>query len=141
MKFDLEDSLGFIVQRTALKMKYELNRVFKPHGITPEQWGLLNYLWQKDGIAQKELSDKSYKDQPSVTRILDKLESKGLIVRRLNPRDKRELLVFLSDRGRELKDELFPLAAGYLQKAQRGISEKDLNLFKMLLTKVYNNLD
>ena len=141
MKFDLEKSLGFIVQRTALKMKNELNRVFKPYGITPEQWGLLNYLWQKDGIAQKELSNKSYKDQPSVTRLLDKLEEKGLIIRRLNPRDRRELLVFLSYRGRELKDELVPLAAGYLQKMQQGMSEKDLDLLKLLLTKVYINLD
>ncbi|MBK5262088.1 MAG: MarR family transcriptional regulator, partial [Peptostreptococcaceae bacterium] len=71
-----EQNLGFIISRTNTKIKNNLAKALKPYNITHEQWPLLKWLWVQDGISQKELSEKSFKDQPTTARILDKLEQR-----------------------------------------------------------------
>lgn len=141
MRFILDESLGFIVHRTDQRMKNNLLRNFKSYGVTPEQWGILNQLCEQDGITQKELSERTFKDQPTVTRILDKLEKKGIITRQPSPDDRRAFLVFLTDKGRNLRDELEPIAIKTLEKALNGFTEEEIKQLKALLNRVFNNLD
>ena len=49
--------------------------------ITPEQWTVLYYLWSRDGVTQQELCNVTFKDKPSMTRLIDKLEKQQLVVR------------------------------------------------------------
>jgi len=141
MKFIIEESLGFIISRTNLKLSNYLTRKFKPYDITPEQWGLLNRLWEKDGISQKELSEISIKDQTTITRILDKLERKGLVKRQTSPDDRRSFLIFLTDTGRSLEDKLVPIAYETLDEALQGLSEEEIKQLKILLNKIFMNVD
>lgn len=141
MKYIIEESLGFIISRTNQKLSNYLTRKFKPYDITPEQWGLLNRLWEKDGISQKELSEITMKDQTTVTRILDKLERKGLIKRQTCPNDRRSFLIFLTDTGRNLEDQLVPIAYEVLDEALQGISEKEIKQLKVLLNRIFINVD
>ena len=141
MKFVIEESLGFIISRTNLKLSNYLTRKFKPYDITPEQWGLLNRLWEKDGISQKELSETSIKDQTTITRILDKLERKGLVKRQTSPDDRRSFLIFLTDTGRSLEDKLVPIAYETLDEALQGLSEEEIKQLKILLNKIFMNVD
>ncbi|KNZ69102.1 transcriptional regulator, MarR family [Thermincola ferriacetica] len=140
MEFKMEDSLGFIINKTALKMKNNLARHLKPYEITPEQWGILNWLWEKEGISQKELSEKSFKDQPNVTRILDKLEEKGLIKRQENPDDRRAFSVFLTEKGYGLKGVLVTAATKALDEALQGFDTGEIQQLKNLLEKIFTNL-
>lgn len=141
MKFNIEESLGFIINRTHQKLSNYLTRKFKPYDITPEQWGLLNRLWAKEGISQKELSEISTKDQTTVTRILDKLERKGLIERQTSPDDRRSFLIFLTASGRRLEDKLVPLAYETLDEALQGLSAEEIKQLKVLLNKIFINVD
>ena len=141
MKFSLDDSLGFILGRTALKMKNSFNQALKPHDITVEQWGLLNRLWEKDGVSQKELAEKSCKDQPNITRILDKLEEKGLIRREPDPDDRRAFLIYLTGDGKALKNKLVPIAHQTLERVLTGITAEETDQLKVLLNKIFNNLE
>ena len=141
MHFVMDDSLGFIINKTAAKMKNYLHQSLKEYDITPEQWGILGRLWEQDGVSQKELSDKSCKDQANITRILDKLEEKGLITRQANPGDRRAFLIFLTEEGRKLKERVVPLVLKTLEKAQRDIGEEEIEHLKALLNKVYSNLE
>lgn len=50
MEFKLDESLGFIINRTNTKLKNELLHRFREHDVTPEQWSVLNRLWERDGI-------------------------------------------------------------------------------------------
>ncbi len=141
MKFVLDDSVGFIISRTASKMKNCLHQNFKPYDITTEQWGLLNRLWEKDGVSQKVLSEKSFKDQPNITRILDKLEDKGFIRREVDPDDRRAFLIFLTKEGRELKNILIPVVKETLEVALKGFKTEEVEQLKNLLNRIYFNFD
>jgi len=140
MNFKLDDSLGFIVNRTNTRLKNELLNRFSKYDVTPEQWAVLNRLWEREGITPKEISETTFKDLPNTARILAKLERKELVYRTPDPADKRSSRVFLTDRGRELKDILIPIARDVLDKATRGMTVESVNQLKTLLNKVYQNM-
>ncbi|WP_407311471.1 MarR family winged helix-turn-helix transcriptional regulator [Desulfosporosinus sp. SB140] len=140
MKYILEESLGFIISRTHQKLSNYLTRKFKPCDITPEQWEILNRLWQKDGISQKEISEITLKDQTTLTRILDKLEYKDLIKRQTSPNDRRVFLIFLTDKGRSLEDILVKIAYEVSGEVQHGLSEEEIRQLKVLLNKILLNV-
>ena len=122
-------------------MKNNLAKALKPYNVTHEQWPLLKWLWEKDGISQKDLSEKSFKDQPTITRILDKLERRGLIRRQANSADRRVSLIYLTNEGHEIRDSLIPLARQALEQALLGLSEQEQAQLKNLLNRIGDNLD
>lgn len=136
-----EDSLGFILNRVNTKFKNELFKRLKEYDITPEQWSVLNCLWVQEGITPKELADMIFKDKPNTNRILEKLQMKELIVRKLHPTDKRAFQIFLTEREWVLKDELIPTVTQLLEKATIGIEKNKLLEMKKLLNQVYDNLE
>lgn len=133
--------MGFIISVTNTKMKNNLAKALKPYHVTPEQWALLIHLWERDGITQKELSEKSLKDQPTTTRILDKLEKRELIRRQANPEDRRAFLIYLTKEGREIRAPLTSLARQALTEALQGFSEQDRTQLRNLLYRIIDNLD
>ncbi len=141
MAFNLDNSLGFILNRTNTRMKNNLLHKFKDYDITPEQWAVLNRLWVRDGIPPKELAELTSKDQPTTVRILLKLENKGFILRKVNPEDNRSFLIFLTPKGQELKNTLIPLAFEALDKAARGIDKNKIEVAKYVLNQIYKNLE
>lgn len=141
MRFPLDESLGFIINRTNTRLKNEFHKNLRHYGITPEQWGLLGRLWETKGITQKELARLSSKDQPTTARILDKLERKGLVRREANPDDRRTFLIYLTEQGRGLQDKLVPIAVHTLQKAFYGFNDKEIKQLKVWLNRVYENLE
>ncbi|ACV63562.1 transcriptional regulator, MarR family [Desulfofarcimen acetoxidans DSM 771] len=141
MTFRLNNGIGFILNRTNTRMKNNLLHHFKDYDVTPEQWAVLNCLWEREGISPKELAELTSKDQPTTVRMLSKLEKKGFITRQVNPNDNRSYLIHLTSEGQELKDKLFPLAFQALDKALKGIDKKQIEEVKIVLNKIFNNLD
>ena len=141
MIFQLDKSMGFILSRTNTRMKNNLLHSFKAYDVTPEQWAVLNRLWEREEISPKELAELTSKDQPTTVRILTKLEKKGFITRRVNPNDNRAFLISLTSEGRELKDKLIPLAFEVLEKALKDIDKKQVEEVMAVLNKIYKNLD
>lgn len=140
MDFKLDDSLGYILNRTNTKLKNELFQRFKEYNITPEQWSVLNCLWVQEGTTPKELADIIYKDKPNTNRILEKLQKKELIVRKPHPVDKRAFQIFLTDRGWALRDELIPVVRQLLEEVTYGIEPAKVAEMKMLLNHMFANL-
>ncbi|GFE62425.1 MarR family winged helix-turn-helix transcriptional regulator [Geobacter sp. AOG2] len=136
----LENSVGFIMTRTTLRYKNELGRRLKPYGVTPEQWVTLHRLREQDGLTQKELADQIFKDQPTITRILDKLEQKQLIRRSASPEDRRVFRVHLTDQGRHLQEQLMAVSQQVREEAGQGITERELTALKATLNKIWSNL-
>lgn len=140
MVFKLEDSLGFILNKTNTKLKNKLLQRFNEYNVTPEQWSVLKCLWEQEGVTPKELADKIAKDKPTTNRILEKLQAKELIVREPHPLDKRAYQTFLTDRGRALKDELIPRARQLFEEATIGMERDKVMEIKKLLNQIYDNL-
>ncbi len=140
MQFNIDNSFGYWINVVALKLKNELNRCFSNYEITAEQWAVLNRLWDKDGVTQKELAEKTAKDQPNTGRILEKLEKKGFISRQSDKNDRRILLVFLTPKGREFRGEMITGAVEVLQKARKDISDDEIETLKNILQKISRNI-
>lgn len=105
-EFQIENTLGYRINRSAIIMKIELQNRFKNAGfsITPEEWVILNRLWESDGMNQNEISQKTLKDKTTVTRFLNGMEKDGLIRRVVAEEDRRSRLIFLTDKGKLLKE-------------------------------------
>ena len=141
MDFKLDDSLGFILNKTNSKLKNQLYQRFNEYNVTPEQWSVLNCLWVQEGISPKELADMIFKDKPNTNRILEKLQKKDLILRKHHPLDKRAYQIYLTKRGWQLKDELVPKAIQLLEEATAGIEKDTIVEMIRLLNKIYANLE
>lgn len=122
-------------------MKNNLAKALKPYNVTHEQWPLLKWLWVKDGISQKELSETSFKDQSTITRILDKLERRGLIRRQADSTDRRVSLIYLTTEGLKIRESLTLLAQQALEQALQGLSEQEKVQLKNLLNRISDNLE
>ncbi|SDF82993.1 MarR family winged helix-turn-helix transcriptional regulator [Sporomusa acidovorans] len=140
MNFKLDDSLGFILNKVNTKLKNELFQQLKENDVTPEQWAILNCLWEQEGVTPKELSDLTFKDKPNTNRILEKLIIKGLVVRKAHPVDKRSFQIFLTDDGWALREQLIPKVKQLLDKATAGIEQHKVAEMKKMLNQIYDNI-
>lgn len=140
MEFKLDESLGFILNKTNTKLKNELFKRLKEYDITPEQWSVLNCLWEQEGVTPKELADMIFKDKPNTNRILEKLQMKELIIRKPHPSDKRAFQIFLTDRGWQLRDKLIYKVMRLLEEATKGMERHKILELKKMLNEIYDNL-
>jgi DNA-binding MarR family transcriptional regulator len=137
----MEDALGILLSRALARMKHELCMVLRPYDVTPEQLALLECLWEKDEIFQKELSEKTFKDQSTTTRILDRLESKGLVKRLVHPDDRRAFSIALTDEGRDFQTLVMPMITKARNRGLKGLNPEEIEQLKVLLVKICDNLD
>ena len=141
-EFNLENTLGYLINRCAILLKQELTHRFKQAGyeITPEEWAILNRLWEQDGMSQNELAERTVKDKTTITRFLVQMEKKGLIARSASKIDGRSKNVNLTSKGQELKPVLINITKGLLSEAAVGVSDQNLQITFTTLGTIENNL-
>ncbi len=135
------DSLGYIIHRLDTLLAAALERAFQAQGfnVTSEQWGVLSKLWEQEGMHQTELSQMVNKDKHNVTRILNLLERNGLVRRVRDAKDNRLRKIHLTEKGRDLKGKLPPVAMEVLRLSVKGLSHEDFeNLWGILGVMVKN---
>ncbi len=140
--FPLDNSQGYIIHRLDVQMSLGLQHAFQAKGfnITPEQWGVLNRLWEKEGIHQSALAERAAKDRHNITRILNLLEKNGFILRTPDGEDKRRLNVYLTEEGKALKQKLIPIVIDYLQKCFAGLTQEEVQDLKRVHKHILKNL-
>ncbi len=138
----LEKSLGHLAARFTRVMLRRINATLSQHGfpITSDQYSFLVQLWDRNGLPQGVLAEKTAKDKTTMARLAAGLESLGLIARLPSPGDARERLVFLTDKGKEMMDEATGLVREILAEAQQGIDEADLEVCREVLRRAFLNL-
>lgn len=108
--------------------------------ITIEQWSVLYHLWKEDGLSQQELCTRTFRDKPSITRLIDNLEKQHLVKRVASPTDRRINLVQLTDAAKDLQQITIDLANQTMAEALVGVDKKDIDTVKAVFQKVYDNL-
>ncbi|MCT4660325.1 MAG: MarR family transcriptional regulator [Tissierellales bacterium] len=141
MAYRAEDSIELLLSRVLSKWRRTILKEFKKYDMTTEQWSLLNRLWEQEGISQTKLAQMTSKDLPTITRILNKIENKELIVRKSDPNDRRASLIFLTEKGRLLEDKLNPIAKNISERALENISGEDIDKLKKVLNNIFMNLE
>jgi DNA-binding MarR family transcriptional regulator len=139
-KYSIKKSTGFIIYRTALAMRGALQRTLKEQGfdITPEQYGILMLLREEEGLSQKEIGDVLFKDKPNISRMLDALERKRLILRQST--DRRTFAIFLTEGGKKLAEEILPIKLQLEKKALNGLLAREIEALESIINKIYGNI-
>lgn len=119
-----------------------LQKHFRNEGleITIEQWSILYHLWKEDGLSQQELCNRTYRDKPSITRLIDNLEKLNLVKRVPSKEDRRINAVYLTEAAQQLQDVTINLANLTMDEALVGVSKNEIETVKNVLQKVYDNL-
>ena len=142
-KFDIQLIFAILNGKVSTAINRKLSRNFRQNGIeiSPEQWTILLSLWEKDGVTQQELCNATFKDKPSMTRLIDNMERQHLVVRISDKRDRRTNLIHLTKTGRELEGKAFIIANQTLKEGLEGVSMEDLKTGMKLKGTVRNVID
>ena len=141
-QFKKGELYSFISGKASTAIARRLQKNFKQSGIdiTIEQWSVLNQLWKEDGRSQQQLCDSTFRDKPSITRLVDNLEKAKLVKRVAAKNDRRINLIFLTKEAENLQDLTMNVANQTLNEALVGVKQDDLEVAKEVLQKVYDNL-
>jgi DNA-binding MarR family transcriptional regulator len=101
-----EATLGLL--RTADAVKRSLAQVIEPHGITPQQYNVLRILRGAgpEGLPTLTIGERMIEQTPGVTRLIDRLERKGLVARTPCAKDRRRVFCRITTKGLDLLKEL-----------------------------------
>ena len=110
------------------------------HSVPFGHWTFLRILWEQDGLTQRELSDEAGVLEPTTFAALKAMEELGYVMRRQTAGNRKNVYVYLTPKGRALKDKLVPLAVEVNEIATGGISAADLAATRRALLAVLENL-
>ena len=109
--------------------------------LTPEQFMLIDLLWNHGEMSQQRLADLMHKDKNSVTKLVDAIERKGFVVRRQNRTDRRSNTLVLTENANLLKPGAKQKGISILDQMLEGISEDELRAFLGTLRKLSENMN
>ena len=108
--------------------------------LTPEQFLLIDLLWNQGSMSQQQLADQMHKDKNSVTKLVDAIERKGFVYRQQNASDRRSNTLVLTEKALELKDHAKQKGISILDEMLVDISETELRAFLSTLNKLNVNM-
>lgn len=141
-QFKKGELYSFITGKASTAIGRRLQKNFKQNNIeiTIEQWSVLYHLWKEDGMSQQELCDATFRDKPSITRLVDNLERVKLVKRNASKEDRRKNLIILTPEGKELEEKCMEIANNTLNESLQGVTNGQIEIAKEVLQMVYDNL-
>jgi MarR family transcriptional regulator, transcriptional regulator for hemolysin len=140
-EYDFENSIGFIVNRAARSFVKALDlELHEKVGVTVGQWKVIVMLVKQNGLTQKEIADKLGLESPTLIPIIDKMEKEGLIMRKVDPSDRRNNRIYRTEKADALWDRMMECASKVRQVAIKDIPEEDINVMRTVLNKIWHNL-
>lgn len=134
-----QDSIGFLLHQTKVRLTQHIDEQIGGHGITAAQWAVLKQI--TTGATASALCRCSGHDTGSMTRMLDRLEEKGLISRERSTADRRVVELHITLAGQALLGQVVPLVVDALNQALVGFSPEEFDQAKTLLRRMVSNLD
>jgi DNA-binding MarR family transcriptional regulator len=124
------------------RLTYSINRSFREANIdiTLEQFSILALLWYREGRNQKEIAGELNRDKTTVTRTLDKMFEKNLLVKVPDQVDRRKNLIYLTSKGKELQERCIRITGEFYIKAHIDITEQEMEGTISVLNRVISNI-
>ena len=129
------------MDRTLKLIKLNYLQVFRELDldITTEQWVILDRLAEGDGISQTDLANDSFKNAPTVSRIIDLLRKKGLIEKKQSAEDRRQFRIYLSSLGRACHERAKPAVLELRRRGWQNLDEQDYQNFTRIMEQISEN--
>lgn len=133
---------SFITGKASTAIARRLQKKFNTAGLnlTIEQWSVLYHLWKEDGKSQQELCNSTFRDKPSITRLVDNLEKLKLVKRVSSAEDRRINKIYLTPEANTLQERTMHLAEETLNEALQCVPPAQIEVCKAVLQIVYDNL-
>ena len=109
--------------------------------ISMDQWMVLGPIWQLESPSQKDLGEICLRDKPTISRIIDSLEDKSLVVRVSDQIDHRIKRVVLTKAGKQLFYDVLPIMEKTREEVRGEIPDEEIEIFKNVLSKIIKNLN
>ncbi|MFM9908868.1 MAG: MarR family winged helix-turn-helix transcriptional regulator [Chitinophagaceae bacterium] len=141
-QFKKGELYSFITGKASIAIARRLQKKFNTAelNLTIEQWSVLYHLWKQDGISQQELCNATFRDKPSITRLVDNLERLELVKRVASDSDRRINLIYLTKQSQKLQEDSMALAEETLNEALETVPSDKIEVCKEVLQIVYDNL-
>ena len=110
------------------------------HNITRTQWIALYYINISNMITQRQLADKMSIKEPTIVRLLDKMELLGWVIRTNSEDDKRIKLLNLTEKGRKIESEMLSVAEKFRDDVVQDISQEELKIYSSVLDRMQSNI-
>lgn len=133
------------IREAMVRMEAARKRILHPYfqklGLTPGQPRILNKLFERDHVSQRELADRCSMDVATLSRSLDKLEEAGYVSRQKHPDCRRSFLIVLTEAGREKAAEVHENFSRMDGQIWKGIDEEEMERFLSCAQKIIRNLE
>lgn len=139
--FSDETSIIWLIPKVRHLLKKEIELKLKDYDISWAQWAILNRINRTEGCNQKKLAEMSIRNGAAISRSLNILENKELINRENSKYDKREYLIFLTDKGYELHKKTELVIYQSIQELNSVFNDAELKQFTYLTNKLISNLE
>ncbi|MFA6769924.1 MAG: MarR family transcriptional regulator [Bacteroidales bacterium] len=139
----LNKQIGVFLNLVHFQFKHFLGSVFQKHGfnLTPEQYLVMDTLWDEGVLSQQQIANILIKDKNSVTKLIDALERKKLVVRVSGTLDRRKNKIHLTEHAKSLKDDITDIAISTTNAIIRDIPKEELINFVRILNKMSENIN
>ena len=127
MKEIFEENIGLLIHDVARLLRVLYDRQMASIGLTRSQWWLLTYLFFKDGINQSELGILMDMEKAPLSRLLDRMEKKGWVIRKNESKDRRTKNIYLSESIKPLISSMRDKAAEYRSESLSILTDKERN--------------
>ncbi|HEY0835187.1 MAG TPA: MarR family transcriptional regulator [Azospirillum sp.] len=118
----LPDLVGYNLRKAQVAVFQNFQNAVAPHDITPGQFGVLIMIKENQGLSQSDLGAAVGIDRSTMVAVIDRLESRGLVIRAPSPNDRRSYALKLSPDGERLLDELVPRVREHDQSMVKDLS-------------------
>ncbi|ENV19314.1 MULTISPECIES: MarR family winged helix-turn-helix transcriptional regulator [Acinetobacter] len=135
---NLDHQLCFLVYSTNLALNQLYRKLLTPLGLTYPQYLVMLVLWEKDGLTVSEIGEKLFLESSTLTPLLKKLQSNGIVNRERSTKDERQVIISLTAAGHALKLKAVDIP---LQVAQASACDLDsITQLKDLLSNLRENI-
>ena len=117
-----------------------VTRVLQPFNCSPLAWRVLSTLADRDGHSVNNLAELCVVERSNLSKLLDSMERDGLIERVAPEGDRRKILIYLSDKGRDLFERSLPAVLRSYATFLAGISPSEMNVFMDVLKKIKSDV-
>ncbi|MHC3467252.1 MarR family winged helix-turn-helix transcriptional regulator [Streptomyces sp. 7R007] len=133
-------SLLYMVKQVELAVRSRLDELVRASGITALQYTALTVLERHDGLSAAQLARDSFVTAQSIADLVRSLESRGLVRRERNPHSRRELLILLTDEGRELLRQHARPVRELEERMVRDLTARQTEQLRQSLSKAWHAL-
>lgn len=136
---ELTKCINYLLTTAQHTVSQSLNVKLSDYDITPSQYAVLRCLWEKEDMTPKQISERLFLENSTISGVLDRMQKKGLVERLVNPEDRREIRVTVTEKGKELEQPIQEIIEEVNHTVLKGFSEEEIAFLKESLRKIANN--